>query len=104
MTRNLGSLKIRKYQDNLKIGWGHSLATRVPTRNQFSAIAIKNYAKSDIKVFNGLVKFCKKRCSQKFRKTHRKHLCQSLFFNKAAKFLRAFFTQHLWMTASVCRF
>ena len=26
--------------------------------------------------------FCKKSCSQKFRKIHRKNLCQSLFFNK----------------------
>ena len=28
--------------------------------------------------------FCKKRCFQKFRKIHRKHLCQSLIFNKVA--------------------
>ena len=28
--------------------------------------------------------FCKKRCSQKFSKIHRKHLCQSLYFNKVA--------------------
>ena len=28
--------------------------------------------------------FCKKRCSQKFPKIHRKNLCQSLVFNKVA--------------------
>ena len=28
--------------------------------------------------------FCQKRCSSKFRKTHRKHLCQGLFLNKVA--------------------
>ena len=28
--------------------------------------------------------FCKIKCSWKFRKIHRKHLCQSLFFNEVA--------------------
>ena len=32
--------------------------------------------------------FCKKRCSQKFRKINRKHLCQSLFFKKVADLYR----------------
>ena len=40
--------------------------------------------------------FCKKSCSYKFRKIHRKHLYQSLFFNKVAVF-----TEHLWTVASV---
>ena len=67
--------------------------------------------------------FCKKRYSQKFLKIHRKHLCQSTFFNKVAdlacnfvkkilwhscfpvnfaKFLRTptFFAELIWATAS----
>ena len=48
--------------------------------------------------------FCKKRVHRNFAKFTRKHLCQSLFFNKVAglaKFLRTLFlTEHLWVTAS----
>ena len=69
--------------------------------------------------------FCKKRCSQKFRKFTGKHLCQSLFFNKVAGLgpvtltkketlaqvfsceiceisYNVFFTEHLQATASAC--
>ena len=62
--------------------------------------------------------FYKKRCSYKFRKIHRKHLCQTKgqaltwnflkketltreFFCKFCEiFENTFFTEHLWMTAS----
>ena len=48
--------------------------------------------------------FCKKRVHRNFAKFTRKHLSQSLFFNKVAglaKFLRTLFlTEHLWVTAS----
>ena len=59
--------------------------------------------------------FLQKKCSYKFRKIHRKYLCQSLFFNKVAglrlwhrcfpenfvKFLRiSFLTEHLRAAAS----
>ena len=61
-----------------------------------------------------------RRCSEKgalknFTKFTEKHLCQSLFLNKAAglkhsyfpvnfaKFIRTpFFTEHVWATASIC--
>ena len=67
--------------------------------------------------------FCKKRCSSKFQKFHRKHLCLGLFLNKVATLAcnfinketlaqvfsyefctisikNTFFTEHLWATAS----
>ena len=44
--------------------------------------------------------FCKKRCSQKFRKFIGKHLCQSLFFIKVAGLRLSFFTEHFWTTDS----
>ena len=48
--------------------------------------------------------FYKEGVLRSFAKFTRKHLCQSLFFNKVAglaKFLRTLFlTEHLWVTAS----
>lgn len=41
----------RKYLENLKINWGHSLVPSLFSRNKFLTIAIKNYAKADIKEF-----------------------------------------------------
>ena len=40
--------------------------------------------------------FCKKRYSQKFLKIHRKHLCQSTFFNKVADLACNFVKKILW--------
>ena len=43
--------------------------------------------------------FCKKGVPKNFAKFTAKHLCQSLFFNKAAclrAFFTPFFTEHLW--------
>ena len=51
-TQDLGSSEMRKYLDNLKIGWIKSLVPSVPSRNKILAVAVKNHAKAaDIKVF-----------------------------------------------------
>ena len=47
----LGSQEIRKYQNNVKFGWRHSLGLRLPSRTQTLPIAFKKHAKANTKLF-----------------------------------------------------
>ena len=47
----LGNEEITKYYENLNFGQRYSLVSSLPSRNKTLAIAVKKYAKADIKVF-----------------------------------------------------
>ena len=51
MTLDLGSKAIRKYKDNPKTTWEHSMVHSYPCRKIFLALALKKYAETEIKVF-----------------------------------------------------
>ena len=50
-TLDLGFWKINKYYENHKIGWRHNPVPSPPSRNEILVTRIKNYRKSDTKVF-----------------------------------------------------